>query len=129
MAGLPLLERITYKLKNAEDSSYLVEVNATLEPDPEAPPLMMGPVEIKYDVSGTETGTMQVNPTTGWITQAALTQDASGNMNIEPSAQVPQGMSWPVVIHTEISLAEFPTQASATGGADTTAAESTGMNP
>lgn len=127
MAGLPLLERITYKLKNMEDSSALVEVNATLEPDPEAPPLMMGPVEIKYDVSGTQTGTMQIDPTTGWVTQAAMTQDASGNMNIEPSPQVPQGMSWPVTIHTEISLAEFPLGTETSGGADSTMADSSSM--
>lgn len=59
-------------------------------------------MEMKFDMNGTMVSDIKVDKKTGWILEANVKQDIKGNANIRPNEQMPEGMSIPMTIKTEM---------------------------
>jgi hypothetical protein len=87
--GFPSIIETTWTLVDRKDGVATVEVKSTLKPNEKAAPMKMGPFSMKFDLAGTQTGTLKLDEATGWFVGGTITQDMSGTMIIEgvPGAQ------------------------------------------
>jgi hypothetical protein len=63
-------------------------------------PTMINGMSAKYAISGTSEGTVTLDAKTGWIITSTINQSLKGNIEILPSAQVPNGMQVPITVNT-----------------------------
>lgn len=59
-------------------------------------------MEMKFAMNGTMVSDIKVDKKTGWILEAKISQDIAGDANIKGNAQMPDGMTIPMTIKTEI---------------------------
>lgn len=59
-------------------------------------------MEMKFDMNGTMVSDIKVDKKTGWILEAKISQDIKGDANIKGNAQMPDGMTIPMTIKTDI---------------------------
>lgn len=97
-AGFPLVINATYTVKEIRDDVVILDVKSDIETGKMDKPMQMQGMEMMYKLSGTQNGTMTVDRKTGWVLSASIDQDVSGNVDLLPNAQVPDGMSWPISI-------------------------------
>ncbi|HUU28119.1 MAG TPA: DUF6263 family protein [archaeon] len=103
----PVIIENTWTLKDHREGRSVIEVNSLIKPDPEAPPMEMGPMKIKPEFSGEMTGTMELDESTGWIKSAKMDQELSGELKMEGNPQQPGGMIIPTSIKTVITIEPF----------------------
>ena len=58
----------------------------------------MGETKIRYELSGTHKGEMQLDESTGWIVKYELTEQAAGKMIIKGQPRSTGAQSWPVAM-------------------------------
>jgi hypothetical protein len=78
--GLPSIIEDTWTLVDRKDGVATIEVESTLKPNENAAPMKMGPFSMKFNLTGTQTGTLKLDEATGWFVGATITQDMSGTM-------------------------------------------------
>ncbi len=105
--GFPMILDNTWKLKARKGGVAIIEASSIVKPNPEAAPIEMGPLRLSYDISGEQKGTMELQEATGWTIRAKLTQEFSGQANMEGTPQMPEGMSWPISMESIISFEPF----------------------
>lgn len=59
-------------------------------------------MDMKFNMNGTMTSDIKVDKKTGWVVEAKITQDIAGEAHVKGNAQMPDGMSIPMTIKTEI---------------------------
>lgn len=59
-------------------------------------------LEMKFDMNGTMISDIKIDKKTGWILEAKITQNITGNASVKPNAQLPDGMSIPMTIKSDI---------------------------
>jgi len=94
--GFPMKITNKWTLKKRKGGiSYIDMLSSVSQNDT---PLEFGVVKIKYNISGSMSGQMEMQEKSGLATKATINQKMSGTVTIEPNAQLPQGMSWPISI-------------------------------
>ena len=78
----PLIIDTTYILKSYEDGIATIEAASTINTDPDQSEVDMGMYIMRYNLSGTQEGTIYVDTATGWTLSAAVTQTLSGEMTM-----------------------------------------------
>lgn len=63
---------------------------------------MQNGMEMKFDMEGTMTSDIKVDKTSGWILEANVTQNLKGTAHVKGNDQMPQGMSIPMNLKTEM---------------------------
>jgi hypothetical protein len=101
--GFPMIVNSTWTLKERQKDTITIDVQSSVEPNPEAAPIDMVTILISYEISGEQQGTIKVDEKTGWAMQATLTQNLSGQLTME-SPETGETMSWPVTIESTISI-------------------------
>ena len=80
---MPVKAETTYTLKERKNGIAVIDFTRKLTSDPNAEPMEMMGMEMKYDMNGTESGTYNVDEKTGWATQVETKQDMGGKMNMK----------------------------------------------
>jgi len=102
--GFPMTLDTTYTLKERKDGVATVAVTSKVSSNPQAPPMEMGFMKIRYDLKGTQTGTLRMDEANGWTDAATLSQNFSGTVHVEKNPRMPRGMSWPISLVGTINL-------------------------
>ncbi|MGD8922241.1 MAG: DUF6263 family protein [Candidatus Zixiibacteriota bacterium] len=105
--GFPMKIADSLTFKERSDGVATIAIDAVISSNPDVPPLQMGQLQVVYDVSGTQTGTMQIDEQSGWIVHAEQVQKVSGDMKVLPNPQMPDGMSWPINMTTTATVDKF----------------------
>jgi len=81
---MPLNMNNTYTLKEIKKDLVVLNVESDLKPnkDPKAATQKIGNMEQKIELSGTQKGTLEINPVTGWTRKSKLTQNLTGKITM-----------------------------------------------
>lgn len=91
-----------YVLAKAEEGVLTLGAKGDISPVPDAAPTVMGGMELAYQLSGTQSGTLLVDQATGLLNSGTLTQQVSGTITMTGG---PAGeMEWPITIDSEIVM-------------------------
>jgi hypothetical protein len=59
-------------------------------------------MDMKFNMNGTMISDIKVDKKTGWVLEAKITQDIAGDAHVKANEQMPDGMSIPMTIKTEM---------------------------
>lgn len=94
-----------YVLAKAEDGILTLGAKSEITPVEDAEPTQMGEMALSYSLAGQQSGTLQVNRSTGLLKEGTLTQNLSGNISMSGG---PMGeMEWPIIIETRILMKQL----------------------
>jgi hypothetical protein len=86
-----------YTLQSIEDNIAVLKMDGTLNVPEESAKLDMQGMEATLTLSGTQTGTMNVDMNTGWTTQMDAVQDLTGNIGV-------MGMAIPMTMTSKTTM-------------------------
>jgi len=78
----PSTGEATYRLVSGGNGVAVVGMAATMKPDPNAEPMTMGPVTMKYELEGTQKAACRLDEETGWALKAKAIQDLKGTLHM-----------------------------------------------
>ncbi len=93
--GMPMVLATTWTLKARKDGVAVVETRSDIQRNPEAKPVEMAGLTITYELSGEQSGSMELDEKTGWLLRGALKQNLSGQISA-------MGMTWPMTVVSDI---------------------------
>ena len=93
--GMPMIVDSTWTLKSRKDGVALVDVKSTIVPNPDAKPMEISGMTIAYEVSGDQSGTLELDEATGWPLRSNMKQSLSGQISAAD-------MTWPIAIVSDI---------------------------
>jgi len=102
--GIAMAIDATYTLKSVENGIATITIKAEIEPNPEAPPMEMGPMKMRYAVSGPMEGTYKVLVETGWFQRGIITQKLSGSITVTGLPGQTGDQTWPISIESVITM-------------------------
>lgn len=80
--GMEILVHSTFTLKERKDGKATILVNSTLQTNPSFPGMEMMGMTMKYDLAGTQDGTIVVDEKSGWTLNSDLAQKMKGKINM-----------------------------------------------
>lgn len=106
--GLPLIVSTEFKFATKKDNVYQVNTNSVITPDPELSKGEVNGVNVKYEVKGKQSGSMQFSSENGWLNYASMKRNVSGNILME-KVDTKEKMSIPFSLYgkTEFKLKEI----------------------
>lgn len=102
--GFPLTTDNTWTLKERKNGVATIEASSKISSNPDAPPIVIDPMKLRYDLSGEQKGTLELQESTGWTIRATMTQKLSGQVKVEAMPQLPGGMTWAISIESVITV-------------------------
>jgi len=103
--GTPMTISTTYTLGDISDGMANVDLNASITTNAAAGPTELAGMSIDYQISGTQTGSMQIDVSDGWIASSEIVQDVTGTMRLgalDSSVSVPSS-AIPLRMHSRIT--------------------------
>lgn len=94
---------MTYTVKEMDEDFIYLDLQGTLASDSEVPTDVNG-MEIQFDIGGPMTGTIKIDKKTGWVMESIIVQDVEGDVHLLPTMDLPEGMSWPMQIDSQIKI-------------------------
>ena len=82
----PMGRSETWKLTGRKDGVLTLEVSSEITPNTDAPAMDMGFVRMNIELSGQQSGTVEVDEATGWIIRADMTYELDGTMKTSGGA-------------------------------------------
>ena len=101
--GMPMTLANTWTLNSVKKGKALISVETTIKTNPEAEPMEVQGMSMKYDLSGTQTGEMTVDIKTGLTEKSVVDQEFGGKM-IMSGGMLPEEMEVPITIISKITL-------------------------
>jgi hypothetical protein len=108
--GFPMTMETIYTLRSVKNNVATVDITSKLKSNPNAPALQISGASLKQNLAGIQKGSMQIQLSTGMVTQSQLNQDVSGNFQVQGLPGASQAMSWPVSIKSTVSINQIPLQ-------------------
>ncbi|MEM6698899.1 MAG: DUF6263 family protein [Bacteroidota bacterium] len=81
-AGMAMMVETTYTLKERKNGIAYIDFTAKVTSDPDSKGIEMMGMQMKYDLAGTQSGTIQVDEKTGWTKETKGKQDMKGKMQM-----------------------------------------------
>jgi len=104
---LPMLLLTKYQVKGIRDGMVILDVSGEVKKNAEPGVIEMGSMKMQVELSGTQSGTMSLNQTTGMVRESALKQKFTGTMTpADMPGGVPPGMEMPMTIESTVRLEE-----------------------
>lgn len=100
-AGMSVNLTTNFVLKAANNDYFLIHGEGNLASNPDAPYVKQNGMDIKILVDGQLTSDIKIDRKTGWIIDATIVQNMSGNTELKASEQMPDGMSIPMTIKSK----------------------------
>jgi hypothetical protein len=101
--GFPVVIEGTYTLKAREAGVATVDVKATLSPNEAAGAVELGTGKMSYDLTGEQSGTVQIDEATGWTRALTTEQVVSGTIRFQGTGGAPEVAS-PITISEKVTL-------------------------
>jgi hypothetical protein len=103
--GFGVIVESKYTLQKREAGTAIIATSSSLRSDPNAPPMSMGAMKLKFDVAGTQDSTIRMAEATGLVALEQARQQLKGEIHmLGESDQGPPMMSIPVTFDTTIKL-------------------------
>jgi hypothetical protein len=102
--GFPMIIESTFTLAGREDGVAELEVESTIQPNPDAEPMKMGGMTMKIKLKGTQEGTLKIDEATGWFVEGKITQEMEGEMVMSGAPGMEEEMSLPMRIKSTITF-------------------------
>lgn len=93
----------SYQLDQNTREYRVITGNAEIKVSPEST-LEMENADLRMDLEGTMLSSIKVDAVTGWIIAANFNQNIQGNSVIQPSDDMPEGMSIPMKLVSNIEI-------------------------
>jgi hypothetical protein len=98
MSGMmPMAMNNKWKLKDRRNGRAIIEVKSDIEPNEAATALETAVGKMKYSLSGSQQGTLELDEATGWTIQAVLNQEMEGKIEMGR-------ISWPIKAKSFITM-------------------------
>ncbi len=108
--GFGIITDTKWTLQKREGGVDVIAATASLRSDPNSPPMENAGMKMKFDITGTQEGTLRVEEATGLILSDQTKQQLKGNINILGAADATPMMSIPAVFDTtaKMEMSEKP---------------------
>ena len=93
-----------YTFKDINKDEIVLEMISKIKTDSKPKPSRMGPVEVIYNLSGDQKGTLFIDATTGVLKRSEINQKISGEITTLPNEQIKESMKIPMLIEAKNSL-------------------------
>lgn len=104
--GFPMIIDSIYTLKERKDGVATVDLFSMIQTNRDVGPRDIGTAKIDYKVSGTVTGLIYIDETTGWVTSSKQGLMLSGSIAVQ-SPDMPQPMAVPISLSGNIIQESF----------------------
>lgn len=104
--GLPMRLENTYWLESVDENSMRIDNESKILSLPETK-VNMGMAEITYNMSGKQTGSMYIDPITGWVASGEMNQEIAGTMILGGEGVPGSGMKAPFTMKSTIRYVTF----------------------
>lgn len=98
---ITLITETEYTVTAIDDEYIYVDINGTLE-SPGDDVTETNGMSMKYHLEGTQVGKLIIQKSNGWMKRSEIVQDVEGTVEILPNESMPNGMSWPIYMDSEI---------------------------
>ncbi|MBU1767638.1 MAG: hypothetical protein KJ648_06015, partial [Candidatus Omnitrophica bacterium] len=95
--GFPMIVDSIYTLKERKDGIAVIDVFAMIQTNKEVGPMEMSNMKIQYNMSGSVTGIMEMQESTGWVIRSNQNLRLTGSVIVNHPER-PQPMSIPMSI-------------------------------
>ncbi|NQT16348.1 MAG: hypothetical protein HQ582_26560 [Planctomycetes bacterium] len=96
--GFSAIMNDTWTLKSRQNGVAALDLQSTVEPDPDAGVLDMGLAKVTYELGGTRNGSVELDEATGWVLRSTVQQSLSGELKVEGGPEAGGGMAIPLSI-------------------------------
>lgn len=103
-SGMSAAMTSTYKYAANENAHYLITGDSKIETADKDAYIETNGIPMKYNLKGTMLSEIKVDKKSGWIIEATVKQEMSGDVSIEPSTQIPDGMTIPMSLKTDMKF-------------------------
>ena len=103
-ARMPMTVENKWTLKERKNGIAFLAVESVIKSNPDAEPMEMGPMKITMDLSGEQSGTYELDESTGWIVSSRITQKIYGEQRIERGPAQEGSMTIPLSMESTITL-------------------------
>lgn len=93
--GSPLADK-KFTVVSIDGDRATVKFDHVIKPNPDAPPMSMGPLRGRVSLSGQASGTAELDRDTGWLQRLEEQGEVSGQMKMEGGAMMPGTLTIPV---------------------------------
>jgi hypothetical protein len=97
-----------YELRQITDVDYLIHGNSTITYQDAEKFIETNGVPLRYLLSGFMQADIRVNKATGWVTESRITQTISGNTEIKANPKMPNGMTIPMNMRSDMVITNTP---------------------
>ena len=102
---IPYESENTFQVQQTKEPYTHLKVSANLHRSPgKSAPIMNG-ITGKYDLQGQAVGMYNLEKSSGWLHNGAITQQVKGNLLVDPNEKMPKGMTIPISIFIENKFA------------------------
>jgi hypothetical protein len=103
--GFPMILNNTWKLKQIDEKEVILDVYTKVEANKDAKLIQIGGMEMSYDLSGEQSGSMVLERATGWCTRSQVTQDFEGTIKASGGMfGTEQGLEWPIEVSGTVTI-------------------------
>ncbi|WP_321306048.1 DUF6263 family protein [Marinifilum fragile] len=100
-AGMSVHVTTNFELKAANTEYFLLHGEGDLSSNPNSPFVKQNGMDMKILLDGNLTSDIKIDRKTGWIIDATIVQNLSGNTELKASEQMPEGMSIPMTVKSK----------------------------
>ncbi|WP_321300079.1 DUF6263 family protein [Marinifilum fragile] len=100
-AGMSVHVTTNFELKAANTEYFLLHGEGDLSSNPNSPFVKQNGMDMKILLDGNLTSDIKIDRKTGWIIDATIVQNLSGNTELKAGEQIPEGMSIPMTIKSK----------------------------
>ncbi|MDQ2180823.1 DUF6263 family protein [Marinifilum sp. D714] len=100
-AGTSVHLTTNFELKAANTEYFLIHGEGNMLSNPNSPFVKQNGMDMKILLDGNLTSDIKVDRKTGWIIDATIVQNLSGNTELKASEQMPEGMNIPMTVKSK----------------------------
>lgn len=95
----------TYSLRQITDKNYLIHGDAVIKADGSAEFKQINGMPLRYiNISGTAITDLKLDKATGWITEAKISKNIKGTIEIKDNPRIPGGMTFPMTVTGDMTV-------------------------
>ncbi len=99
-SSFPMIIDNVWKFTGVSGKVANINVSSKLESDKNTENIIVNDVELKYNITGNQTGKLKIDKDTGWIIESEIQQNLKGKM-ILTNEFMPDGMTIPITIKSK----------------------------
>ena len=94
----------TYQYKGSSNTIYTIHGISKIETANKDAYRETNGIPLKYDIKGTMVSDIKINKESGWIQEAQITQETSGNVQVKGTQKTPEGMTIPMTMNSKTRI-------------------------